>query len=45
MNFALDPDRTSKPHGWIYGCFEPVEIFSELQGESWQTGRFQTLIL
>ena len=32
MNLALDPDRTSKPHGWIYGCFEPVEIYTELHG-------------
>ena len=23
---AFDPERTSKPNGWIYGGFEPVEI-------------------
>ena len=21
-----DPSRTSKPNGWIYACYEPVEI-------------------
>ena len=24
-----DPQRTSKPNGWIYACFEPVEITEE----------------
>ena len=25
----LDPDRTSRQHGWIYGCFEPVKLLSD----------------
>ena len=25
----LDPERTSKQNGWIYGCFEPVKLLSD----------------
>ena len=28
-----DPSRTSKPNGWIYACFEPVEITEEDEEE------------
>ena len=28
MNIALDPNRTSRTNGWIYGCFDPVKFIN-----------------
>ena len=28
MNIVLDPNRTSRTNGWIYGCYDPVKIIN-----------------
>ena len=34
IQFCKDPYLTSKPNGWIYACFEPVEINEGLEPEA-----------
>ena len=34
MNIALDPNRTSRPNGWIYGCFDPVKFINYNDNEN-----------
>ena len=33
----MDPNRTSRDNGWIYGAFEPVRLFPEFYEDSSMT--------
>ena len=37
IQIIMDPNRTSRDNGWIYGAFEPVRLFPEFYEDSSMT--------